>query len=70
MDIDLSNWNCSEKKYIAHCGESITNHGVTIVKEIELEDPNANIGAQLLKEVATKTNDVVGDGTTTATVLA
>jgi chaperonin GroEL len=46
------------------------NHGVTIVKEIELEDLNANIGAQLLKEVATKTNDVVGDGTTTATVLA
>jgi len=48
----------------------ITNDGVTIAKEIELEDPNENMGAQLLKEVATKTNDVAGDGTTTATVLA
>ena len=48
----------------------ITNDGVTIAKEIELEDPFENMGAQLLKEVATKTNDVSGDGTTTATVLA
>ncbi len=48
----------------------ITNDGVTIAKEIELEDPFENMGAQLLKEVATKTNDVAGDGTTTATVLA
>jgi chaperonin GroEL len=49
---------------------TITNDGVTIAKEIELEDPNENLGAQLAKEVATKTNDVAGDGTTTATVLA
>ncbi len=48
----------------------ITNDGVTIAKEIELEDPFENMGAQLVKEVATKTNDVVGDGTTTATLLA
>ncbi len=48
----------------------ITNDGVTIAKEIELDDPFENIGAQLVKEVATKTNDVAGDGTTTATVLA
>ena len=48
----------------------ITNAGVTIAKEIELEDPFENMGAQLVKEVATKTNDVAGDGTTTATVLA
>ena len=48
----------------------ITNDGVTIAKEIELKDPFENMGAQLLKEAATKTNDVVGDGTTTATVLA
>jgi len=48
----------------------ITNDGVTIAKEIELEDPFENAGAQLVKEVATKTNDVAGDGTTTATVLA
>ncbi|MDL2289285.1 chaperonin GroEL [Clostridia bacterium OttesenSCG-928-F22] len=48
----------------------ITNDGVTIAKEIELEDPFDNMGAQLLKEVATKTNDVAGDGTTTATLLA
>ncbi|MGL6174500.1 MAG: chaperonin GroEL [Cellulosilyticaceae bacterium] len=48
----------------------ITNDGVSIAKEIELEDPFENIGAQLVKEVATKTNDVAGDGTTTATVLA
>ena len=48
----------------------ITNDGVTIAKEIELEDPFENMGAQLVKEVSTKTNDVAGDGTTTATVLA
>jgi len=48
----------------------ITNDGVTIAKEIELEDPYENMGAQLLKEVASKTNDVAGDGTTTATLLA
>ena len=49
---------------------TITNDGVTIAKEVELEDPFENLGAQLVKEVATKTNDVAGDGTTTATVLA
>jgi chaperonin GroEL len=49
---------------------TITNDGVSIAKEIELEDPFENMGAQLVKEVATKTNDVAGDGTTTATVLA
>ncbi len=49
---------------------TITNDGVTIAREIELEDPYENLGAQLVKEVATKTNDVTGDGTTTATVLA
>ncbi|MBN2404879.1 MAG: chaperonin GroEL [Coriobacteriia bacterium] len=49
---------------------TITNDGVTIAKEIELEDPIENMGAQLVKEVATKTNDVAGDGTTTATLLA
>ncbi len=49
---------------------TITNDGVTIAKAIELEDPYENMGAQLVKEVATKTNDVAGDGTTTATVLA
>ena len=48
----------------------VTNDGVTIAKDIELEDPFENMGAQLVKEVATKTNDVAGDGTTTATVLA
>ncbi|MBQ7601340.1 MAG: chaperonin GroEL, partial [Lachnospiraceae bacterium] len=48
----------------------ITNDGVTIAKEIELDDPFENMGAQLVREVATKTNDVAGDGTTTATVLA
>ena len=48
----------------------ITNDGVTIAKEIELEDPAENMGAQLVKQVAEKTNDVAGDGTTTATVLA
>ena len=48
----------------------ITNDGVTIAKDIELDDPFENMGAQLVKEVATKTNDAAGDGTTTATVLA
>ncbi|MBR4636062.1 MAG: chaperonin GroEL [Clostridia bacterium] len=56
-----------EKKYGAPL---ITNDGVTIAKEIELEDPFENMGAQLVREVAAKTNDVAGDGTTTATVLA
>ena len=56
-----------EKKWGA---PTITNDGVTIAKEIELDDPWENMGAQLAKEVATKTNDVAGDGTTTATVLA
>jgi chaperonin GroEL len=56
-----------EKKYGS---PSITNDGVTIAKEIELEDPYENMGAQLVKEVASKTNDVAGDGTTTATLLA
>jgi chaperonin GroEL len=51
-------------------GPTITNDGVTIAKEIELQDPYQNLGAALVKEVATKTNDVAGDGTTTATVLA
>ncbi|MFJ8438221.1 chaperonin GroEL [Kitasatospora griseola] len=49
---------------------TITNDGVTIAREVELDDPYENLGAQLVKEVATKTNDVAGDGTTTATVLA
>ena len=48
---------------------TITNDGVTIAKEIELADPFENIGAQLAKEIASKTNDIAGDGTTTATVL-
>jgi chaperonin GroEL len=56
-----------DKKYGS---PTITNDGVTIAKEIELKDPFENMGAQLAKEVATKTNDVAGDGTTTATVLA
>ena len=51
-------------------GPTVTNDGVTIAREIELEDPFENLGAQLAKTVATKTNDVAGDGTTTATVLA
>src|SRR5881394_3513630 len=49
---------------------TITKDGVTVAKEIELSDPYENMGAQLVKEVASKTNDVAGDGTTTATVLA
>jgi chaperonin GroEL len=56
-----------EKKFGA---PTVTNDGVTIVREIELRDPGENTGAQLLREVATKTNDVAGDGTTTATLLA
>ncbi len=56
-----------EKKWGA---PTITNDGVSIAKEIELEDPYENIGAELVKEVAKKTDDVAGDGTTTATVLA
>ena len=56
-----------EKKWGA---PTITNDGVTIAKEVDLEDPYENMGAQLAKEVASKTNDVAGDGTTTATVLA
>src|SRR5256885_15613388 len=56
-----------EKKWGA---PTITNDGVTIAREVELEDAFENMGAQLVKEVATKTNDVAGDGTTTATVLA
>jgi chaperonin GroEL len=56
-----------EKKFGA---PTVTNDGVTIVREIELKDPGENTGAQLLREVATKTNDVAGDGTTTATILA
>jgi chaperonin GroEL len=51
-------------------GPTVTNDGVTVAREIELEDPFENLGAQLVKSVATKTNDVAGDGTTTATVLA
>src|SRR5436309_7705433 len=49
---------------------TVTHDGVTVAKEIELSDPFENMGAQLVKEVATKTNDIAGDGTTTATVLA
>src|ERR1700753_2563964 len=49
---------------------TITNDGVTIAREVDLEDPFENLGAQRAKEVATKTNDIAGDGTTTATVLA
>src|SRR5947199_9407596 len=56
-----------EKKYGS---PTITNDGVTIAKEIEVEDPFENMGAQLVREVASKTNDIAGDGTTTATVLA
>src|ERR1700756_902757 len=56
-----------EKKFGA---PTITNDGVSIAREVELSDPFENMGAQLVKEVATKTNDIAGDGTTTATVLA
>src|SRR5699024_2574388 len=51
-------------------GPTVTNDGVTIAREIDLEDPFENLGAQLLKSVATKTNDITGDGTSTATVVA
>ena len=51
-------------------GPQITKDGVTVAKEIELEDPIENMGAQMVKEVASNTNDLAGDGTTTATVLA
>jgi len=56
-----------EKKYGA---PSVTKDGVTVAKEIELEDPIENMGAQMVKEVASRTSDIAGDGTTTATVLA
>src|ERR1700723_1211844 len=56
-----------EKKF---GGPSITKDGVTVAKEIELKDPLENMGAQLVREVASKTSDVAGDGTTTATILA
>src|SRR5512147_2900985 len=56
-----------DKKYGS---PTVTHDGVTVAKEIELDDPYENMGAQLLKEAATKTNDIAGDGTTTATVLA
>src|SRR5438045_5592105 len=56
-----------EKKYGA---PTITKDGVTVAKEIELKDPMENMGAQMVREVASKTSDVAGDGTTTATVLA
>src|SRR5512142_1650687 len=56
-----------EKKFGA---PSVTKDGVTVAKEIELEDPIENMGAQMVKEVASKTADIAGDGTTTATVLA
>ena len=56
-----------EKKFGA---PTITNDGVTIARDIELEDPFENMGAALVREVATKTNDIAGEGTTTATVLA
>src|SRR3989338_5482725 len=49
---------------------TITKDGVTVAKEIELEDPNENMGAQMVKEVASKTSDTAGDGTTTATILS
>ncbi len=51
-------------------GPNVTKDGVTVAKEIELQDPLENMGAQMVKEVASKTNDLAGDGTTTATVLA
>ena len=51
-------------------GPTVTKDGVTVAKEVELEDKFENMGAQMVKEVASKTNDVAGDGTTTATILA
>ena len=56
-----------EKSYGA---PTVTNDGVTVAREVELEDPVENMGAQLIREAAVKTNDVAGDGTTTATLLA
>jgi chaperonin GroEL len=56
-----------EKKY---GGPTITKDGVTVAKEVELENPLENMGAQMLREVASKTSDVAGDGTTTSTILA
>jgi chaperonin GroEL len=56
-----------EKKF---GGPTITKDGVTVAKEVELKDPLENMGAQMVREVASKTSDVAGDGTTTATVLA
>src|SRR2546425_6616240 len=56
-----------DKKYGS---PTITKDGVTVAKEVELKDPSSNLGAQMIKEVAAKTSDVAGDGTTTATVLA
>jgi len=56
-----------EKKY---GGPTITKDGVTVAKEIELKDPLENMGAQMVREVASKTSDIAGDGTTTATILA
>ena len=60
-------WVAYEKSY---GGPGVVNDGVTVAKEVELEDPFENMGAQMVRQVASKTNDVVGDGTTTATVLA
>ncbi|MCY3022338.1 MAG: chaperonin GroEL, partial [Planctomycetota bacterium] len=60
-------WVAFEKSY---GGPWVINDGVTVAKEVELEDPFENMGAQMVRQVASKTNDVVGDGTTTATVLA
>ena len=56
-----------DKKF---CSPTVTKDGVTVAKEIELSDPYENIGAQMVREVASKTSDLAGDGTTTATVLA
>src|SRR5438876_1189684 len=60
-----------EEREVKKCGSpTITKDGVTVAKEIELQDKYENMGAQMVKEVASKTSDVAGDGTTTATVLA
>ena len=69
MAKDIS-FDIDARKKMENGAPLITNDGVTIAKEIELEDRYENMGAQIVKEVATKTNDVAGDGTTTATVLA
>ena len=60
-------WVAYEKSF---GGPGVVNDGVTVAKEVELEDPFENMGAQMVRQVASKTNDVVGDGTTTATTLA